>query len=213
MNAPATSMMSPKAAWYLTGMGMRHRKHIVARAIASLPIALAALIGCGAAPCPDPQRSEIARAPSRRPAPAPSPPRGSILVRPVGVTASMEGFMLVLADEARERMLPVVIGASEAQIIDLRMRGEDFDRPLTHDLLDAAIETLGGEVVFVHIDKLRGGIFVASISIWDGRETHRIDARTSDAVAVALGNDAPIYVAPIVLEEQALPSEEAPFTP
>ncbi|HJL15768.1 MAG TPA: bifunctional nuclease family protein, partial [Sandaracinaceae bacterium LLY-WYZ-13_1] len=138
-------------------------------------------------------------------APAPDPPEGSVTVRPLGVTPTGQGFVLMLADEAGGRVLPVVIGRSEAMVIDLRLRGEDFQRPLTHDLLDRVAETLGGEVVFVHIDKLRGGIFVGSVFLWDGREMHRIDSRTSDAVAVALGHDAPIFVAPIVLEEAGEP--------
>jgi bifunctional DNase/RNase len=107
----------------------------------------------------------------------------------------------------------VVIGRSEAMIIDLRLRGEEFERPLTHDLLDRIMGTLGGEVVFVHIDKLRGGIFVGSVHLWDGHQMHRIDSRTSDAVAVALGNDAPIFVAPIVLEEAGEPLPPGATTP
>ena len=65
-------------------------------------------------------------------------------------------------------------------------------------------------VVLVHVDKLRENVFVGSIHVWDGHALHRIDARTSDAVAVALGNDAPIYVAPSVLEAagETIPSND-----
>jgi hypothetical protein len=127
----------------------------------------------------------------------------------LGVRASAEGYLLLLADPSGGRVLPVVIGASEAQVIDFRVRGERFPRPLTHDLMDTMIETLGGEVVFVHVDKLRGGVFVGSVHVWDGREMHRIDSRTSDAVAIAVGHEVPIYVAPGVLEEagESVPAE------
>lgn len=173
----------------------------------AIGIACAALAACGgaAARCPEP--TTVVRAPERRPAPAPSPPSGSVIVRPLSVQPMEDGFVLLLADEARSRVLPVVIGLAEAQIIDLRLRGERFERPLTHDLLDAIVARLGGEVVYVHVDKLRGGVFVGSVYVWNGHELLRIDSRTSDAVAIALGNDAPIYVAPSVLDEAA---EELP---
>lgn len=177
------------------------------------PVLLAlAIAGCGAAPppCPEAAPAAAASARARQPAPAPSPPSGSIAVRPVTVQPMDEGFVLLLADEGRTRVLPIVIGLAEAQIIDLRLRGQRFERPLTHDLLDTLVARLGGEVVYVHIDKLRGGVFVGSIYVWNGHELLRIDSRTSDAVAVALGNDAPIYVAPSVMEEaaQSIPDGE-----
>lgn len=175
---------------------------------ARIPIGIAcvALLACGGgAPVRCPEPTTVVRAPERRPAPAPSPPRGSVLVRPLTVQPMQDGFLLLLADDAGSRVLPVVIGLAEAQVIDLRLRGERFERPLTHDLLDAIVARLGGEIVYVHVDKLRGGIFVGSVYVWNGREILRIDSRTSDAVAIALGNGAPIYVARSVLDEAAQP--------
>lgn len=169
--------------------------------------AVCGLLLCACASCPPPSAAE---APARRAAPAPNPPRGSVVVTPVTVHPGPEGFILFLADETRQRVLPVVIGIAEAQVIDLRIRGEHFERPLTHDLLDTIVRELGGEVVYVHIDKLRSDVFIGSVHIWDGQRMHRIDSRTSDAVAIALGHDAPIYVAPRVLEQagEFLPPEE-----
>jgi bifunctional DNase/RNase len=166
---------------------------------------------CGGAPssCPPAHAQAAPSAPARRPAPAPSPPAGSVAVRPITVQPSPEGFILLLGDPATQRVLPVVIGPNEAEVIDLRMRGEHFPRPLTHDLLDSIVHELGGELVFVHIDKLRDGAFIGSLHIWDGHRMHTVDSRTSDAVAVALGEHAPIYVASVVLEEagEQIPSD------
>jgi len=171
-----------------------------------------ALAGCGGADCPEPRtaaavvepppRSE----PARRPAPAPNPPSGSIRVTPRSIAASpMGGFRLELVDEATERVLPVLIGQSEAHVIDLRMRGEAFERPLTHDLLSTMLERLGVEVLFVHVDKLESNIFIGSVVAWDGHDLQTFDSRTSDAVAIALGHDAPIYVSPAVFRQAGAP--------
>ncbi|MCC6874352.1 MAG: bifunctional nuclease family protein [Sandaracinaceae bacterium] len=166
---------------------------------------LLVLAGCGGACPPAPSApAVVTAAPPRRPAPSPDPPPGSIVMQPMGVRPSGEGYVLVLADQSRQRMLPIVIGGTEAMTIELRLAGEQFERPLTHDLLDAMLARLGAEVVWVHIDKVRGGVFVGSVHVWDGRQLLRFDARTSDAVAIALGHDAPIFVAPSVLDEQAV---------
>lgn len=124
------------------------------------------------------------------------------------VLPSLQGNALMLVDAEHRWTLPVIIGDAEAQVIRLRLEGEQFQRPLTHDLLDRALRELGGEVVMVQINKLSGGIFVGSIFLWDGEVMHRIDSRTSDAVAVAVGHEVPIYVHGDVLEDAGLGPEE-----
>lgn len=162
------------------------------------------IMGCGTAACPEPQTAArvetppVPEEPTRQPAPTLRPPSGSIPVHPLRVLPGPGGFLLLLADESEQRVLPVVIGPSEAHVIDLRMRGEGYERPLTHDLLSTMLERLGAEVLFVHVDKLDGGVFVGSVVLWDGRELHHFDSRTSDAVAIGLGHDVPIYVSPAV---------------
>lgn len=174
------------------------------------------LAGCGAAQCPEPEMAvtppavAVAEPPERNPAPPVNPPSGSIRVRPTSVQPQGRGsFLLLLADETQQRVLPVVIGQSEAHVIDLRMRGETFRRPLTHDLLSTMIERLGAEVLFVHVDKLESNIFVGSVVLWDGFQLQTFDSRTSDAVAIGLGHDAPIYVSPTVF----VAAGRAPTTP
>jgi bifunctional DNase/RNase len=126
----------------------------------------------------------------------------------LGVSPDAAGNALFLTDDARTTVVPVMIGDAEAMVIELRLRHEGFERPLTHDLLDRAIEALGGTVVMVQVNKLRADVFVGTVLLWDGHEMHRLDARTSDAVAVALGHDVPIYVHEVVIAETGMPTSE-----
>jgi bifunctional DNase/RNase len=158
------------------------------------------------------QQASDAQGSRPRAASAPAPlaiaPAGFVIASVEGVLPTPQGNALLLVDPTRTRVVPVMIGESEATVIDLRLRGERFDRPLTHDLLDALVRELGGTIVMVQVDKLRTGVFIGSVVVWDGERTHRIDARTSDAVAVALGHDAPIYVSSGVFDEAGLDAAE-----
>lgn len=117
-------------------------------------------------------------------------------------------YALVLGEINGNRRLPIIIGAFEAQAIALELEKIQPPRPMTHDLLRDAFNDMGGEVLDVVIDELREGTFYAKIRyIHDGEES-QLDARPSDAVALAVRVDAPIYVAPIVLEEAGIPTEE-----
>ena len=170
-------------------------------------ILVLAVTGCGGAAVRCPQATASAAAPPpapRSPAPAPAPPTGWVVATVRGVVATPAGAALLLTDVGGSRVVPIGIGDAEAMAIDLRLRGEHFERPLTHDLFDAAVRELGGTVVMIQVNKVRDGVFVASVHLWDGHSLRRLDARTSDAVAIALGNHAPIYVAPGVFDEAAL---------
>lgn len=94
----------------------------------------------------------------------------------------------------------------------LRLRGEKSIRPLTHDLLDDVVKQLRGEIVKVQVDELRHetGIFHGSIYIRSGRRVMRLDARPSDAIALAIGNRIPIYCAQKVLDEAGVPADKSP---
>ncbi|MCS6798588.1 MAG: bifunctional nuclease family protein [Myxococcota bacterium] len=170
--------------------------------------------GCGGAaqtvpqPTPGTVNAAVTDAPQPRAQPTPTAvaPAGYVRAAVAGVAPDPTGgHLLLLVDEGRQRALPVGIGAAEAMVIDLRLRGERYERPLTHDLLDSILRALGARVVMVQVNKLRSGIFVGSVFVWDGRTTHRLDSRTSDAVCVALGHDAPIFVADAVFEEAGMP--------
>jgi bifunctional DNase/RNase len=110
------------------------------------------------------------------------------------------GAAVLLVDPSHTRVLPIFVGGTEALSIDLRMRKQKYQRPLTHDLLDSVLRELGGKLVRVQVDELREEVFIGSVFIETGGRTVRIDARPSDAIALALGAGVPILVARKVLD-------------
>jgi hypothetical protein len=122
-------------------------------------------------------------------------------------------YALVLGEINGNRRLPIIIGAFEAQAIALELEKIQPPRPMTHDLLRDAFNDMGGEVLDVIIDELREGTFFAKIRYIHDGEENQLDSRPSDAVALAVRVDAPIYVAPLVLEEAGIPTEEEGSSP
>lgn len=118
------------------------------------------------------------------------------------------GGAVLLLDESTNRIVPIFIGGTEAASIQLRMRGEPPVRPLTHDLLDAMVKKLHASIVKVQVDELRDGIFIGSVFLRSGKHIYRIDARPSDAMALAIGNKVPIYIATKVIDEAGVPRDE-----
>jgi uncharacterized protein len=100
-----------------------------------------------------------------------------------------------------ERKFAIVIGSSEAFAIDRRLKGIATQRPLTHDLLAAVIEQLGGAVDKIEINNLEGGTFFAKIHIRQDGHVVKIDSRPSDAIALGVATTVPIFVAEHVLDE------------
>ncbi len=117
-------------------------------------------------------------------------------------------YALVLGEVNGNRRLPIIIGAFEAQAIALELEKIQPPRPMTHDLLRDALEAVGAEVVDVVIDELREGTFFAKIRYVHDGEEGQLDSRPSDAIALAVRVDAPVYVSPGVLEEAGIPTEE-----
>ncbi len=117
-------------------------------------------------------------------------------------------YALVLGEVGGNRRLPIIIGAFEAQAIALELEKIQPPRPMTHDLLRDTLEAVGAEVLDIVIDELREGTFFAKVRyIHDGDEG-QLDSRPSDAVALAVRVDSPIYVSPSVMEEAGIPTEE-----
>ena len=108
------------------------------------------------------------------------------------------------------RRLPIIIGAFEAQAIAFELEKIQPPRPMTHDLLRDTFEALGAEVTDVVIDELRDGTFYAKVRFTSGGEEGQLDARPSDAIALAVRVEAPILVAPSVLDEAGLLSDDEP---
>ena len=117
--------------------------------------------------------------------------------------ASGGAYALILKETSGPRRLPIIIGAFEAQSIALEMEGIKPPRPLTHDLMKNLIDSLGGELIDVLISELRDGTFFARINL----DTQEIDARPSDAIAIAVRYGAPIFVAEKVMAEASFVSE------
>ena len=113
-------------------------------------------------------------------------------------------YALILRETAGQRRIPIIIGGFEAQAIALEMEGIKPPRPLTHDLIKTLVETLGGSVTEVSIHELRDGTFFASVRMND----EEIDARPSDAIALAIRFGVPIWVSESVMGEAGFLPEE-----
>jgi bifunctional DNase/RNase len=130
------------------------------------------------------------------------------LVSVVGVSRKQDGGAAVLLTEDQRIVVPIYIGGTEAMSIQLRFEKRRYQRPLTHDLLDNIMHDLGGELVRVQVDDLRNNTFIATILIRREGRFFQLDARPSDAIALALGNKVPIYAARAVIKEAGVPREE-----
>ena len=130
-----------------------------------------------------------------------------ILVDIVGLSSSphMNGnsFALLLKETEGNRKLPIIIGHYEAQAIAFEMEGIKPQRPLTHDLTRDIIENLGFKIERVIISELKDSTFYAKIK-FNSIELEDIDARPSDAIALALKFSAPVYVASEIMDEVGL---------
>ncbi|MBA01747.1 MAG: hypothetical protein CL752_04965 [Chloroflexi bacterium] len=112
--------------------------------------------------------------------------------------------VVVLKEKDAERFLPIWIGADVADSIAFRLQEVSSPRPLTHDLLMSMIDSLGGVIKSVVINDLREDTFYALITIEKDNEIIEVDARSSDAIAIAVRASVPIYVADHVLETAAV---------
>jgi len=118
-------------------------------------------------------------------------------------------YAILLREIDGSKRLPIIIGAFEAQAIALEIEGIKPPRPLTHDLLKQLTDSLGATVIEIVIDELRDNTFFAKIILEISGFSQEIDARPSDAIALAVRTQAPIYVAAAVMDAAAfVPSEE-----
>ena len=127
-----------------------------------------------------------------------------------GVSFDMIGKQpIVLLKAAHSnRFLPIWIGHPEASAILARLQDSETPRPMTHDLFATALHDLGGEVVRIAVTEMRDGTFYARIVIERDSEEIELDARPSDAIALALRTKAPIFVADDVIEASAILMED-----
>jgi uncharacterized protein len=117
--------------------------------------------------------------------------------------------IIELSEVDGDRTFPIVIGLPEAFAIERRLKGIEIPRPQTHDLLASVIRELGGKLNRIVINDLSEGTFFAKLIVdQDGREIE-IDSRPSDAIALGVSEDVPIYVAEHVLAQTQADVEAA----
>ena len=122
-------------------------------------------------------------------------------VRGLMLDPSSNNPIVVLRDPESQTFLPIWIGLFEASAIQLGLENANSARPRTHDLLAAILDTLGGKVSKVVVKDLKEQTFYAVIHVEQNDRHLEIDARPSDAIALALRTKAPVFVHPAVLEK------------
>lgn len=113
-------------------------------------------------------------------------------------------FALILGEKHGNRRLPIIIGMFEAQSIAIQIEKISPTRPLTHDLFKAFAEHVHVVIIEVVISDLKEGVFYSRIVCSDGATTFEIDARPSDAIAIGLRFDVPIFTVESVLSEAGI---------
>ncbi|MBE7517782.1 MAG: bifunctional nuclease family protein [Thermoflexaceae bacterium] len=126
------------------------------------------------------------------------------------IRLSMVNFqrVVILREKESDRYLPIWIGPAEADAIAVRLQDVAVARPLTHDLLRNMIEQLGGRVAYIVVNDLSNDTFFAQIVLDVNGETMEIDSRPSDAIALAVRVDAPIFAEEVVLDRAGVILDE-----
>jgi bifunctional DNase/RNase len=109
--------------------------------------------------------------------------------------------IIILKEVDGERKLPMMINTETARTINRRLNGDMLPRPMTHDLLASVIEQMGGKITQIEINNLQDRTFFALIHIERDGVTVEVDSRPSDAIAVGVTSNVPIFVADHVLDE------------
>jgi bifunctional DNase/RNase len=117
------------------------------------------------------------------------------------ITEASDQQVIYLKELGGERAFPIVIGTPEALAIDRRLKGQPTPRPQTHELLSSVIEKLDGQLERILINDLQDHTFFARLVIRQNGKTVEIDSRPSDAIALGVSNNVPIFVAEHVLDE------------
>lgn len=115
-----------------------------------------------------------------------------------------DAYVLLLKEKFGERILPIVIGLSEAKTMVLVLNKVTSRRPTTHELFKNFSDLLGYKVVKVQIEKFEEGIYYSNLYLSNGDETIILDARTSDAVAIVMLSGAQLFVESSIIEEVSI---------
>ena len=127
-----------------------------------------------------------------------------------GVSFDMVGKqpIVLLKTLAGNRFLPIWIGHPEAASILMRLQDARPPRPATHDLMSSALEELGATITQVAITDLRDNTFFAQVTVSDGVDEHDLDSRPSDALALAVRADAPIFASEQIVIDSGIEFEQ-----
>jgi len=137
-----------------------------------------------------------------------------VTVDSIRVSLLTQNRVVVLREVDSRRFLPIFIGMFEADAIAVALQGLEPQRPMTHDLLKSVLGELGAALRYILVSDIRDSTFYARIVVSQGSHTIEIDSRPSDAIALAVRSDVPIYVEPHVLEQAgtSMDEEEASTT-
>jgi bifunctional DNase/RNase len=128
-----------------------------------------------------------------------------VTVYGVSFDVSSKQPIVLLKVEGQNRFLPIWIGHSEAAAILMKLQNADLPRPMTHDLLASVIRDLSANVTRVLVTELRDNTFYAVLQLEiDGGKEIKVDSRPSDAIALAVRTDAPIFASSVLLETNAI---------
>lgn len=116
--------------------------------------------------------------------------------------------VVILKEKDSDRFLPIWIGAAEADAIALKQQGVSMARPMTHDLLTNVINQLGSSVQRIVVSRINNDTFFARIDLTLNGENLEIDSRPSDAIALAVRTDAPIFCEDEVLDQAGVLLDE-----
>jgi bifunctional DNase/RNase len=131
-----------------------------------------------------------------------------VTVDSIRVSLLTQNRVVVLREVDSRRYLPIFIGPFEADAIAVALQGLEPQRPMTHDLLKSVFTELGSSIRQIVINDLRESTFFARIVVNQGSHTIEIDARPSDAIALAVRSDVPIFVENHVFDQASTPYEE-----
>ncbi len=131
-----------------------------------------------------------------------------VKVERVTLDTATSRFVVILKDEKQNRWLPIVVGSTEAQAIALQLEKISPPRPLTHDLIKNLLESIDVKVSRVVVNDLRENTYFALIGLQRNGDSKNIDARPSDAIALALRMKAPIFVEEEVMQKAAISEKD-----
>lgn len=136
-----------------------------------------------------------------------------VKLKVMGITYSQiqnGAYALVLAEENGDRRIPIIIGTAEAQSIAIRLEHLTPPRPMTHDLFASFAQGFGIRLREVFVYHYKDGVFSSELLFDDGTRQIRIDSRTSDAIAIALRTQSPIYTTEKIISEAGIIFQEEP---